>query len=307
MLPTLLLMLIMAGNWQYATAAKIKHKYLPTVLETEADFFEQEKLAAQERKAEGSGAAPDSLESLKGDQENTPTPSKVHTTNSSALSPEDHAVDWSSSSKNPSNLSPSPKNNRLSLNGFPRDNPSSLNASMKDTLTSFIPSPDHCPTNWSRYLDSCYLLTPHRTSWTAAHHVCASLDSRARLAAVHGRESSEYITALAATGGRKNTWIGLTRVEVATAASATAATATATASAAATATATTATATAAATAGNGWGWSDGTEVRFTNWDKSQPNGRKRHQDCVHLGGRKRRWHDNECWRKMKAVCEIKLK
>ena len=288
MLPTLLLLLTVAGNCRYATAAKIKHKYLPTVLETEVDFFKQGKLPAHDRKAEGSGAAPDSLETLKGDQESTPTPpSKVHTTNGSALSPEEHPAEWRPSSEHkPSNLSPSSKDNPLSLNGFPKDNRSNLSVSTKDYPLRFIPSPDECPTNWSRYHDSCYLLTPRRASWTAAHHICASLDSRARLAAVHGRESSEYITALAVTGGRKNTWIGLTRVEF---------------SATATAAATT------ASAGNGWGWSDGTEVRFTNWDKSQPNGRKRRQNCVHLGGRKRRWHDNECWRRMKAMCEIKLK
>ena len=109
------------------------------------------------------------------------------------------------------------------------------------------PAPEQCPAGWRRHLDSCYFIPPQKTSWFLAHHLCASLDPRARLASVHPA-SSEFIEAMvAAFNAEKGVWVGLT----------------------------------GAGAAGGWTWSDGTPLDYLSWDKGQPNGGS--PSCCHLG------------------------
>ncbi|XP_043210145.1 lactose-binding lectin l-2-like [Amphibalanus amphitrite] len=154
-----------------------------------------------------------------------------------------------------------------------------LNATLhrlQDQLASLQPAAAQCPDGWRRHQDSCYLVTPHQTTWMAAHHVCAALDRRARLASVHPG-SAAFLKSLAKSyRADQLIWIGLARLS----------------------------------AGGSWSWSDGSPVDYADWDGGQPNNAKGVEDCAHFGGGARsaekRWHDNSCTRMYLAMCQINL-
>ena len=132
-----------------------------------------------------------------------------------------------------------------------------------------------CPAGWSRHLDSCYFIPPEKANWFRAHHLCAALDRRARLASVHPA-SGEFIEAMvAAFNAEKGVWVGLT----------------------------------GAGAAGGWTWTDGTPLDYANWDVHQPNGGN--PSCIHLGWPgtdyvNNRFHDNACTVVINLLCQINL-
>ena len=147
---------------------------------------------------------------------------------------------------------------------------------IQDHLTSLQPAPEECPGGWSRHRDSCYFISPQKTTWYLAHHVCAVLDRRARLASVHPA-SSQFVETLAKETGTNRIWIGLARQ---------------------------------CDDDDSWVWSDGTPLDFADWAPSQPNNVGGNQDCVHMEDTpdpgKKLWHDNECKQKFSVMCQLHL-
>ena len=145
---------------------------------------------------------------------------------------------------------------------------------VEELLQAIQPTSERCPAGWKGLRDSCYFIPPQKTTWLLAHHVCAQLDRRARLASVHPG-SSQFVEALVdAFGAEKGVWMGLTR--------------------------------AAATAG-GWVWTDGTPLDYTHWEPNQPSGGE--EFCGHLGWphhSKTGWHDNRCSVNLNLLCQIEL-
>ena len=123
------------------------------------------------------------------------------------------------------------------------------------------------------------LRAPQKTRWIEAHHACATLDRRARLASVHP-ESAAFVKNFSKALDviqYPRIWIGLTRLGDE----------------------------------NSWVWSDGTPVDYVNWDLTQPNNHGGNQDCVHLGGTPRLeeklWHDNVCSGMYHVMCQLHLR
>ena len=132
-----------------------------------------------------------------------------------------------------------------------------------------------CPVGWSRHQDSCYFIPQRTATWYLAHHGCATVDRRARLASIHPN-SSEFIKTLVTNfGAARGVWVGLVRNSD----------------------------------GYSWVWSDGTPLDYTDWDRGQPNDAFFIEDYVHLGWKwytKTRWHDNRASTTLNFLCQINL-
>ena len=143
-------------------------------------------------------------------------------------------------------------------------------------LTSLQPAPAKCPTGWKRHKDSCYFVTSEQTTWIAAHHACAKLDRRARLASVHA-DSATFVRNLVNTLYRsRSIWLGLMRLK----------------------------------ARGNWAWSDGTPVDYTRWDDDQPDNYGGAEDCAHMlrtQSTDKVWNDYSCSKTLHAMCQINLK
>jgi len=51
-------------------------------------------------------------------------------------------------------------------------------------------------------------------------------------------------------------------------------------------------------------WSDGHSLKYTNWQKGEPNDFKKNEDCAHIWkGRGGKWNDVNCDKKMAFVCK----
>ncbi|XP_043199958.1 C-type lectin-like [Amphibalanus amphitrite] len=131
-----------------------------------------------------------------------------------------------------------------------------------------------CPAGWSRHGDTCYLIPPRLASWPVAHHVCATLDSRARLASVHP-DSRRFVESLVESfGASRGVWIGLARSQSI----------------------------------HEWVWSDGTPLDLARWEPGQPNNGDRER-CAHHGwpGSSRTgWHDNHCTTELNLLCQLRI-
>ena len=131
-----------------------------------------------------------------------------------------------------------------------------------------------CPPGWSQHEDSCFLIPAQRSSWYMAHHHCASMERRARLASVHGASSQFVQDLVAAFGATTGVWVGLSRPSHSA----------------------------------DWTWSDATGVDHLAWDQGEPSNIE-HENCAHLGWpgySRERLHDNRCHVVMNMLCQINL-
>ena len=137
------------------------------------------------------------------------------------------------------------------------------------------PAAEECPTGWSRHQDSCFLIPAQTSSWHLAHHHCAMMEPRARLASVH-QWSRRFIEEMVRSfDAPKAVWVGLARLSTAT----------------------------------DWMWSDATGVDYLNWGSRQPDNSELDL-CAHLGWLnmpKEEFHDNRCDVVHNILCQIDLK
>ena len=137
-----------------------------------------------------------------------------------------------------------------------------------------------CPEHWLRYDDSCYLIPDEKRTWMVAHHACARLDRRARLATIHRGNIQHVTSVLNMTAEAWRPWIGLVRIS---------------------------------NDPSTFGWIDGTPLDVSNWSPGEPNNRFNNtEDCVHLQGavydepRRYKWNDISCSKKFNFLCQINL-
>ena len=141
--------------------------------------------------------------------------------------------------------------------------------------------PPACPEHWLRYDDSCYLIPDERRTWMVAHHACARLDRRARLASIH-RDNIQHVAGVLNTKTEAwQAWIGLVRVS---------------------------------TDPSTFGWIDGTPLDISNWSPGEPNNAHQNisEDCVCVEGvrkeqeKRYKWNDIRCSKTFNFLCQINL-
>ena len=138
-----------------------------------------------------------------------------------------------------------------------------------------------CPEHWLRYDDGCYLIPDEKRTWMVAHHACARLDRRARLASIHRDNIQDVAGVLDMAPEASEVWIGLVRVS---------------------------------SDPSTFGWIDGTPFDVSNWSPGEPNNAHQNisEDCVHLQGAgfdekgRYKWNDISCSKKFNFLCQINL-
>ena len=112
-----------------------------------------------------------------------------------------------------------------------------------------------------------------------AHHACARLDRRARLATIHRDNIQHVADVLDRTRRVIRAWIGLVRTEADPLT---------------------------------FGWIDGTPFDVSNWSAGEPNNRDNTEGCVHLQGAtfaqqyRYKWNDITCSAMFNFLCQINL-
>ncbi|XP_060576126.1 perlucin-like protein [Ruditapes philippinarum] len=132
-----------------------------------------------------------------------------------------------------------------------------------------------CPDDWLKTSSSCYYFSTDSKNWTDALEACKAFDSK--LVEISDIDE-DNIMRTKARNVYSNYWIGLTdqRDE------------------------------------GVWIWSGSntrlTSEMYTNWSPGQPDdARGRGEDCASLEKRYSfRWNDEECYMKLRYVCEINL-
>ena len=142
--------------------------------------------------------------------------------------------------------------------------------------------PPSCPEHWFRYDDSCYLIPDEKAVWMVAHHACARLDRRARLASIHRGNIQHVAGVLDMTPEASEVWIGLVRVS---------------------------------SDPLTFGWIDGTPIDVSDWSLDEPNNYDNTEGCVHMYAlgyaeshryKWYKWNDAECSEMFNFLCQISL-
>ena len=123
-----------------------------------------------------------------------------------------------------------------------------------------------CPAGWSHHGNRCYLIPSVTATWFGASVLCATIDSRARLASVHA-DNQHVVEELVAASGVSEVWAGGVRLRH---------------------------------SGVDWGWQDGTPYDFANWAPGS-SATNTGEDCIIMRGPKSgynakvgQWHDGFC-------------
>uniref|UniRef100_A0A669BPT0 C-type lectin domain-containing protein n=1 Tax=Oreochromis niloticus TaxID=8128 RepID=A0A669BPT0_ORENI len=122
-----------------------------------------------------------------------------------------------------------------------------------------------CPTRWSKFCCSCYLLSERSGSWDSDRKHCT--DQGADLVVIDSPKEQVQSSCMFYI---KRTWIGLNDIEQE----------------------------------GTWKWvDDGTPLTLTYWGRYQPdNGGE--EDCVHVGRDKQKsWNDLSCSSSYQWICE----
>ncbi|XP_059846883.1 CD209 antigen-like protein C [Hypanus sabinus] len=136
---------------------------------------------------------------------------------------------------------------------------------LQDDILQWSNNRLRCPTEWTRFRESCYHFSSSTKTWGEAQRQCASLDGH--LVVINNAEEQERIR----QNVNNNYWIGLNDI----------------------------------VQEGIWHWVDGTDyssnVKF--WESSQPNGHEEFdEDCALVSGGGL-WHDWPCDSMHFAICE----
>ncbi|XP_030614161.1 CD209 antigen-like protein E [Archocentrus centrarchus] len=136
-----------------------------------------------------------------------------------------------------------------------------------ERLQSLSKQKKMCPTGWTKFSSSCYLLSAGSGSWDAGRKDCR--DKGADLVVIDSPEEQAFLSTIIQT----NTWIGLNEKEQE----------------------------------GQWKWVDGTPLILSYWATNEPNnaGTPHHdEDCVHIRDEDRMtWNDISCASSFKWICE----
>ncbi|XP_053533518.1 C-type lectin domain family 4 member M [Ictalurus punctatus] len=73
----------------------------------------------------------------------------------------------------------------------------------KDAIQKKLTEIDSCPSGWTRFLSSCYRVSPFKNTWEESRHECRR--TGADLVIINSREEQQFVSGLGL-----NVWIGLT-------------------------------------------------------------------------------------------------
>ncbi|XP_028249455.1 CD209 antigen-like protein C [Parambassis ranga] len=139
-----------------------------------------------------------------------------------------------------------------------------------DRLQSLLDHSKTCPSGWTMFGCSCYLVPPKSGSWDEGRADCRGRG--ADLVVIDCIQEQRFLT----TFTTQPSWIGLTdREEEGT-----------------------------------WKWIDGTPLNLTDWNQGQPDNGKGdprygEEDCVHIRAQgTSHWNDLSCAAQLKWVCEL---
>uniref|UniRef100_A0A3Q4MX43 C-type lectin domain-containing protein n=1 Tax=Neolamprologus brichardi TaxID=32507 RepID=A0A3Q4MX43_NEOBR len=123
-----------------------------------------------------------------------------------------------------------------------------------------------CPTGWSEFSCSCYLLSESSGSWHSARKHCT--DQGADLVVIDSPEEQNFIASFT----QKETWIGLSDIEQE----------------------------------GTWKWVDGTPLKLEltrYWASLQPDNLLFRENCAHIRYQQTSWNDERCENSLQWVCE----
>ncbi|XP_026012357.1 lactose-binding lectin l-2-like [Astatotilapia calliptera] len=127
----------------------------------------------------------------------------------------------------------------------------------------------NCPTFWWSFNGRCYTYVATPMSWSDAEFHC--LSQGANLVSIHNMEEENFVRSLIRNfdPAQRASWIGLSDVH----------------------------------REGRWMWSDGSVVRFFNWNAGEPNNLGKNEHCVQNNfGPVKKWNDEPCSRGYPSVC-----
>ena len=130
-----------------------------------------------------------------------------------------------------------------------------------------------CPVNWGRIGNSCYLISPDKTTWVEAKQACSAFHPRANPVSIHP-DNNHHVFRLLEVNDVRRVWIGLFKLHH---------------------------------RGGSWGWTDGTPLDYTDWYPGEPNNVDQGEHCGALWRRKGyQWLDVPCDCNYSVLCQIYL-